>query len=326
LFSLKLFQLSFILALTIWSEGTEMKHKILLCCLFFAGSSFAQVNLEDGLLAHYPFNGNVDDASVNGNHGSVHGAVLTSDRFGAENSAYDFDGYTTYISIPNSASLMSPTTSISLVAWVLINDLSHVGSNFGPVLMKSNSASYNFQYRMSVGYASVGIAFNNWDNRAYGLAPLSFGEWHLLIATVDSGMASFYLDGVFLNTDTINMPINENSLPLEIGRDVPGAIEVFDGKIDDIRIYDRVVNADEIEALLMEGLLPRPENLLITATTDSVFLAWDPVLEATSYRVFSAAIPYGIATEDMTGSFQGTSWNKPISAQMEFYFVKAITE
>ena len=46
----------------------------------------------DGLVAYYPFNGNANDESGNGHHGTVIGATLTSDRDGNENSSYSFDG------------------------------------------------------------------------------------------------------------------------------------------------------------------------------------------------------------------------------------------
>ena len=52
----------------------------------------ARADLNDGLVAYYPFNGDVKDYSGNGNDGELHGAVLTNDRFGNPNSAYYFDG------------------------------------------------------------------------------------------------------------------------------------------------------------------------------------------------------------------------------------------
>ena len=44
--------------------------------------------VNDGLVAYYPFNGNADDLSGNGNHGTLYGTLLTNDRFGNPNSAY----------------------------------------------------------------------------------------------------------------------------------------------------------------------------------------------------------------------------------------------
>ena len=49
-------------------------------------------DLNSGLVAYYPFNGNADDESGNGNNGTVNGATLATDRNGNADSAYSFDG------------------------------------------------------------------------------------------------------------------------------------------------------------------------------------------------------------------------------------------
>ncbi len=58
-------------------------------------------NVNDGLVAFYPFNGNALDESGNGNHGTVSGSVLTEDRFGKPNNAFLFDGVDDYIEVAN---------------------------------------------------------------------------------------------------------------------------------------------------------------------------------------------------------------------------------
>ena len=71
-----------------------MKSK--LCIFFFliftCNYLYAQVNLNQGLVAYYPFNGNANDVSGNNINGVVSNATLTTDKFGASNSAYDFNG------------------------------------------------------------------------------------------------------------------------------------------------------------------------------------------------------------------------------------------
>ena len=69
---------------------------LVLCSVFHAPlSSIAQVPTyvpTSGLVGWWPFNGNANDESGNGNNGTVNGATLTSDRFGEVNKAYSFDG------------------------------------------------------------------------------------------------------------------------------------------------------------------------------------------------------------------------------------------
>jgi len=83
--------------------------------LFVNCSLLADINT--GLVAYYPFNGNANDASGNGNNGIVNGATLTADRFGNPNSAYSFNGASDYIRVPNSNSLQL-TNDFTLSAWI----------------------------------------------------------------------------------------------------------------------------------------------------------------------------------------------------------------
>ena len=87
-----------------------MKQIGLFLVLLFFGShavlsqvpSYVDTN---GLVGWWPFDGDANDYSGNGNNGIVHGATLTTDRFGNARSAYDFDGLDDWIEVPNSNSL-----------------------------------------------------------------------------------------------------------------------------------------------------------------------------------------------------------------------------
>src|SRR3954468_22416223 len=87
---------------------------LFICCLLFKGT-YSQVNLNAGLVAYYPFNGNANDASGNGLNGNPqNGVQLTTDRFGNPNSAYHFDGLDDYIQVKNAAAF-NPSTAMSIV-------------------------------------------------------------------------------------------------------------------------------------------------------------------------------------------------------------------
>ncbi len=79
----------------------------------------AQINLTNGLIMYYPFTGNATDVSGNTNVATVNGPVLTTDRFGAANSAYYFDGVDDYIQLTGGVG-MKPTFPMSISAWVNI--------------------------------------------------------------------------------------------------------------------------------------------------------------------------------------------------------------
>src|SRR3990167_6219025 len=69
-----------------------------------AHTKAAFADLKDCLVAFYPFNGNANDESGNGNDGTVNGATLTTDRFGNTDRAYGFDG-NDFMSVNDHASL-----------------------------------------------------------------------------------------------------------------------------------------------------------------------------------------------------------------------------
>ena len=71
-----------------------MKKILFFVIMVVAITVEAQVNIANGLLAYYPYNGNANDESGNGYNGTVNGATLTTDRFGNANKAYSFNSNT----------------------------------------------------------------------------------------------------------------------------------------------------------------------------------------------------------------------------------------
>ncbi|MDH4071428.1 MAG: hypothetical protein OEV30_13510, partial [Ignavibacteria bacterium] len=85
---------------------------VLFLFVFLGQGLFSQSN---DPIAYWPFNGNANDESGNGNHGTVYGSMLAEDRFGNPNSAYDFDGVDDYIDFGTDAStLLRESVTISL--------------------------------------------------------------------------------------------------------------------------------------------------------------------------------------------------------------------
>src|SRR5258706_6951163 len=98
---------------------------LLIVGIFIAANIHAQSFLTNGLVAYYPFNGNADDASGNGNNGTVNGATLVQNRFGNPNAAYCFDGVSNFINFTS-----VPATQVdnwSIVAWLKPASLNQEG-------------------------------------------------------------------------------------------------------------------------------------------------------------------------------------------------------
>jgi hypothetical protein len=104
--------------------------------------------LPAGLVAYYPFNGNANDESGNGNHGSVYGATLTEDRFGVPDSAYSFDGQNNFIQIEN-------INDFKLTSWTIAGWIRKSSSKFSTIVSKPEDSSFKYNYAVHFGSSTV---------------------------------------------------------------------------------------------------------------------------------------------------------------------------
>lgn len=218
--------------------------------IFFTSGTNAFASLTDGLVAYYPFSGNANDESGNGNNGLVNGAVLTVDRFGQANSAYSFDGTTNYILVPSSSSL-EIQDAITLSAWV------YHSSNASPQHIVNMSA-LSTGYRLAAWWANpAGNALELYDLTQSqhiaddGRQP-DTGVWTHVAATWDGSVMRVYRDGV-LGGETVfsgNISVANNDLYIGVINPVPFPIQgFFHGNIDEVRIYNRALSESDIKQL-----------------------------------------------------------------------------
>ncbi|MCP4110167.1 MAG: LamG domain-containing protein [Desulfobacteraceae bacterium] len=211
-------------------------------------------DLNAGLVAYYPFNENANDASGNGNHGTVNGAVLSEDKFGNASHAFSFDGTDDYIEVPHSQSLNMP--SFTLFSWVKFN--SDIGKTQKRIVCKqqNNSHAYGLEIFGNGFYGSIGnrLVMHTSDGSTWytvmSETQLNPGEWYNVVGTYDGTEMKLYINGV---SDASLLQPNgqtlDNNAPLFIGRSQPGIIYAFDGSIDETRIYNRALSQEEIQKL-----------------------------------------------------------------------------
>ena len=231
-----------------------MRYASILFVLLLFNPSSVRADVTTGLVAWYPFNLDMLDASGNGNHGSpVGGVVPTIDRFGTPDGAYEFNGTNSYIFVANSTSLSSPDTAVTQAAWVMPYGPSLVGQAFGPVTMKSASAPNAFMYRLiATPDGTFGSSYNDWFN-FYGDEYPAADEWHHVASVFDGDHVRLYLDGVRVDSLAAPLTITPGPQDLTIGGDIPGILEIFNGKIDDVRIYSRALTDDDVAELCSCG-------------------------------------------------------------------------
>jgi len=204
-----------------------------------------QAAVSAGLIAYYPFDGNANDASGNGNDGVVTGTILTNDRFGNLNSAYSFNGIDDYIKVPNSRSI-SISGNYTLAAWVKFNQLTRTtyGYDWQSIINKDTFTS-----------GSYALMVKTVGENIFGTG-LTVNSWHYLTSVYDAGVAKtyFYLDGLLVNEQATS-GLTANSFDLWIGKNnlSQGGYGWYpmDGQLDEIRIYNRALTHTEIQQLYL---------------------------------------------------------------------------
>jgi hypothetical protein len=222
-----------------------------LALLCFKLSVAVACGSDNGLIAHYSFNGNADDQSGNGNNATIDGAILTNDRFGNEKSAYSFDGSssTIFANIVNMPAINSP---ISFSWWYYIEA--------SPVFTGKKGAQNmivvaNSEMRIGVqigfrapDYNTLGFDVWNWGGGTLLQAkPPEPRVWHHCVYTFDGNTRRFFVDTKELGQST-TAPQEGPSSILMFGN-YPKGNQYFNGKLDDIRIYNRSIDTPEIEHL-----------------------------------------------------------------------------
>ncbi|MGC4104632.1 LamG domain-containing protein [Ferruginibacter sp.] len=243
------------------------KHWLLYCLMAFVMKAYPQTDLNKGLMAYYPFNGNAEDASGNNNHPVFNNATLTSNRFGEPNSAYHFNGINTYMRIPNSVSLNAGNT-ITLSAWVrptgFYYDICHAS-----IILLKGTADYlpgNYALRFDDALFTGGQGCSgdrlkdslHLNFRGTG-TPMKTYEpyikkngWYSVIYTNDGTTARLYVNCELKYA----VPFKEkftNTDDLLLGRTNDAMFPFWlNGDLDDIRIYNRALSLAEITTLCKE--------------------------------------------------------------------------
>lgn len=214
-------------------------------------------SLTDGLIAYWPLNGSGSDLSGNNNTATLNNTTATVDRFGNANSALYFNGISSYAQVADKAALRLSNTDFTINSWIKLDEYN---ASFGSVIVNKRIAGINNGWGVSItgqtqntggvftgSYGPGGGSIN-----AIGTFNIGLGTWHKL--TVVYKLATqeirLYLDGVLYNTVTgISSANSAITAPLSIGKDSAGDTYYLKGRLDEIRIYNRILTDYEINQL-----------------------------------------------------------------------------
>lgn len=219
-------------------------------------------NLQNGLVGYWPFCGNANDESGNGNDGVVNGATLTEDRFGNAEAAYGFDGVGEFIEVLNSQDLALDGNEFTISVWYTLNSAPATenrnmlckSNGAGPfdkwVVMKTLGESFYPEGEGIITHPPLnGTSFNGFISTS---GPTSLGTWNHFLIVREANTLSIYSNGSLEYSTTISGTILPNNANLRIGGDEINSIDntkFWSGKLDDIGIWNRALTPEEVQEL-----------------------------------------------------------------------------
>ena len=237
----------------------------------------------NGLVGWYPFSGNANDESGNGNNGTVNGATLTADRFGVANKAYSFDG-NDWIEM-----IFQQTLEFSASIW--FNASSQNPNYMGIAQHKENcerGAGYILElYNNSLRCVATNcgqcgnICPNYFD--FFNISSTGINQWYHLVLTCNvNGVYNLYLNGVLIHTTTNTTTLCQFNVPFSVGKHHDGVdLYYFFGFIDDVGAWDRALTECEIQDLY---------NSQINSVAGSISVAPNPASIGSNVTLLTA--PY----------------------------------
>ena len=190
------------------------------------------------------------DVTGNGWNGTLTGGA--SWVAGKSGNAVDLSGTNQYVALPSG--VVSSANAITVAAWVNLDTVSNwtrifdfgSGTSNNMFLTPKNGQTGNIRFE---------IYTNSISQRIDGTAPLQTGGWHHVAVTLNGSTGTLYVDGVQVGTNT-GMTLKPSNMGATtqnwIGRSQWSTDPYLDGRVDDFRIYNSALTAQEVTAVMNE--------------------------------------------------------------------------
>jgi hypothetical protein len=273
----------------------------------------------NGLINYWPFSGNANDASGNGNNGTVSGATLGIDRNGNSNSCYDFNGQGDFIQCQPLLQLdNSPYMTLS--CWFKIegqNTNLDCVNGCAQYLMSqgldaaTGNSFFGLAYNQSVVPYAFGIAngySNLFINSLAGSA--DFSSWNHLVFVFSFGVNKLYLNGSLVATNNYMGVVSSPNLPLFFGKYNGDASFPYylNGKLDDIGVWNRALTEAEVGDLFIGCAVSatlQPSDISVLSGNDASFT----VAGSNANCTFQWQTDLGLGWQNLTNAGQYSGVN-----------------
>jgi enterochelin esterase-like enzyme len=210
----------------------------------------ASVDLSAGLAAHIVMDGSLRDLADPATQFQVQGAVPCADRRGREGRAWRFNGRDAFISVTGNSALRAGG-SLTVSAWIR----PRIQKAYAGWISQLRSSGGSRQWRVGFGTSpdsqwGATTVTTRWTDYWTSGAGIEAGKWVRVVAVFDQvlGTLKLYQDGKLVKDFFGVAPMAANGGPVLIGLQRDDGI-FYDGDVGEIRIYDRSLNAQEVDAL-----------------------------------------------------------------------------
>ena len=202
------------------------------------------VNLEEGVVMYLPFCDNAQDISGNSNDGVVSNSNLTEDRFNNPNQAYLFSNSSQSMITVNPSSSLNITQDITFSAWFYPTDTS-LG-----YIVDRDVCGFTGDWGLQWLNGQVKMRTQGDENTIVS-GVLAINNWYHVLVTRESGVFTMYINSEITSQNSgYNYNFVNTNNPIRIGdQSCTSPEENFDGKIDDVAIWNRALSSEEVLSL-----------------------------------------------------------------------------
>lgn len=214
----------------------------------------ANSSLNTGLVAYYPLNGNADDASGHANHGVMLNVNSSVNRFNRTNTALAFNDQNSTISTPDYIPFNTP--QFTTTAWINWDGICYSRDD-NECIIFSRELIYALSVRRGTLQFAIFTLDKPWSWIDTGFA-VPVNKWtHVALQFNVDKLATVYVDGNAIKTEQLSSKLVSaeegpnayfNKGPFKIGSRNIGNTPFY-GTLDEVRVYDRALSADEVKQL-----------------------------------------------------------------------------
>jgi hypothetical protein len=288
-------------------------------CAATAAAQIPNYVPQNGLVGWWPFNGNANDESGNGNHGIVYGATLAPNRFGVPNKSYQFQvsgaggwgAAQQRIVVPNPT--IPQINSFTMSSWVYMTPKPAPYDDRPQTIMGRWDGNGQAVFRNQVGNSSnyySGQTFLPSDLPLIVSCPIiPFSDWTFYSISYDGSVLRRYINAIQIDSFSINAQINYSTADLTFGElHMPnGHWLFFNGRMSELGYWSRALSQQEITVLYNSCQLfaTQPLNQSVNQNQTAKITATSPD-PASTYQ-WQSDLGFGFQNLNNVGQYSGVN-------------------